>query len=196
MPDYPDIWFLRHGETEWNLEGRIQGRRDSPLTARGRAQALRQGAIIAPIAARIMPGAGPILVSPLGRARETAALALPDLPARFEPRLAEIDTGAWEGRLKADLPAGLCDLEFYGAAPGGEGVEALMARVEALLQDLGRPTIIVSHGLLGQVLRGLVLGLDRALMGTLPNRQGCVMALSGGAEEILTAPEPVAGPTG
>ncbi len=181
-PGWPDIWFLRHGQTHWNLEGRIQGRLDSPLTELGRAQAAQQAVLIADIAAHVRAGPGGIYVSPLGRARKTASLALPLYDPIIDTRLAEIDTGAWEGRQKADLPGGANDLEIYAAAPGGEGLEALIARVRGFADDLAGPSIVVAHGLLGQVLRGLATGLRPGKMGAQDNVQGCVYQLSCGRE--------------
>ena len=182
IPDWPPIWFLRHGQTEWNLAGRIQGRLDSPLTALGRAQATGQSALIADVAARVCAGTGGVYVSPLGRARATAALALPGCAQIVDARLAEIDTGAWEGLRKADLPQGPDDLATYAAAPGGEGLKTLIGRVRAFADDLRGPSIVVAHGLLGQVLRGLAKGLPPEAMGAQDNRQGCVYHLAGGRE--------------
>lgn len=188
-PDWPDIWFLRHGQTEWNLAGRIQGRLDSPLTALGCAQARGQAALIADIAARVAAGPGGLYVSPLGRAQQTAAIASDGHTPIIDARLAEIDTGAWEGQQKADLPQGANDLMTYAAAPGGEGLEALIARVHAFAGDLAGPSIVVAHGLLGQVLRGLVQGIAPECMGAQDNVQGCVYHLSGGREARIDPPQ-------
>ena len=185
IPNWPDIWFLRHGQTEWNLAGRIQGRLDSPLTASGIAQAQHQAELIQTIAGHVAAGSGGIYVSPLGRARQTAAIDLAGHGSVIDPRLSEIDTGAWEGRLKADLPHGANDLEIYAAAPEGEGLAALIARVRAFGNGLTGPSIVVAHGLLGQVLRGLATGLTPARMGHQENAQGCVYYLSGGMEQRL-----------
>ncbi|MBZ8119403.1 histidine phosphatase family protein [Roseovarius sp. LXJ103] len=179
---YPDIWFLRHGQTEWNLARRIQGGLDSPLTDLGLAQARMQARLMVPIIPQVLAAGGGIYVSPLGRAQQTAALALPGVQWCDDPRLSEIDTGAWEGALKAGLPEGSSELDTYTSAPGGEGWEGLEARVAAFLSDLDAPAIIVAHGMLGQVLRGQVMGLSRTDLSHLSNGQGCVYALSGGSE--------------
>ena len=185
VPDWPEIWFLRHGQTEWNLEGRLQGRRDSALTALGRAQASGQAVLIRDIAHRVALGSGGIYVSPLGRARQTAALAMPDHVPTLDSRLAEIDTGAWEGRLRADLPKGQDDLTLYASAPGGEGLDALIERIRAFGDELAGPSIVVAHGLAGQVLRGLATGLAPAKMGAQDNLQGCVYHLARGRERRI-----------
>ena len=185
IPDWPEIWFLRHGETDWNLEGRIQGRKDSPLTAKGRAQAQQQALIIRDIAAHVAAGTGGIYVSPLGRARQTAAVALVGHDPLIDPRLAEIDSGDWEGALKADLPHGANDLTLYTAAPNGEGWAGLSARVRSFADDLTGPSIIVSHGLWGQMLRGMAQGMTSEQMAAQTNRQGCVYHLKAGEEVCL-----------
>jgi len=151
---FPRSGFLRHGQTEWNLEGRLQGHKDSPLTALGRAQAERQARILSDIPERVAKGPGGCFASSLGRAQETARIALAGQDFVTDPRLAEIATGDWEGRLRAEVANGEGDLFLYAGAPGGEGLEALQARVAAFLDDLEGPSVVVSHGLLGKVLRG------------------------------------------
>ncbi|MCZ4351402.1 histidine phosphatase family protein [Roseovarius aestuarii] len=189
IPDWPEIWFLRHGETEWNLQGRIQGHQDSPLTAQGRMQAGQQAKIIHDIAEQVaqgaQDGAGDLFVSPLGRARQTAALALPGHRPIVDPRLAEIATGEWEGKLKRELPKGANDLVVYSNAPGGEGMAQLIARVRSFADDLTGPSIVVSHGLWGQVLRGLAQGMAPDVMGAQSNLQGCVYHIRAGQVTCL-----------
>ena len=184
-PDFPDIWFLRHGQTEWNLDRRIQGRLDSPLTDLGAAQAGAQARLMAPVIAHVLAAGGAVYVSPLGRAQRTAHLALPEAERRTDARLAEIDSGHWQGLLKSGLPEGPTELDTYTAAPGGEGWDGLEARVTNFLSGLSAPVIVVAHGMLGQVLRGQVLGLTRAEMSRLSKAQGCVYALSGGVERRM-----------
>jgi probable phosphoglycerate mutase len=189
MKTYPRIWFLRHGQTEWNRAFRLQGQQDSPLTAQGREDARRQAVIMRPVMAR-----GPdVFVSPLGRARQTADIALAGAPYQTDPRLMEIGAGTWQGRLRDDILAEMPDLaarhpsalDIYAAAPDGEGFEAFRARIIAFLDALSAPSVIVAHGLLGQVLRGHLRGLERDAMGALPNGQGCVYLLENGAETLL-----------
>jgi probable phosphoglycerate mutase len=103
----------------------------------------------------------------------------------IDPRLAEIATGAWEGQLKTDLPKGANDLAVYANAPQGEGLDALIARVRGFADELNGPSIVVSHGLWGQVLRGLAQGLSRDDMGAQSNRQGCVYHIRDGQVSCL-----------
>lgn len=184
MTKVPKIWFLRHGETEWNKERRLQGHLDSPLTDKGRAQAAQQAEIMRPVLMECPEI--PCLVSPLGRAVHTAQIALGCNRFDTDTRLTEVATGDWEGQLRADLPTGgRNDLFLYTSAPGGEGFDALEARVRSVLADLTKDTVIVSHGLLGKVLRGLVCGLNRNEMDRLSNKQGCVYVLEDGGETCL-----------
>ncbi len=102
-------WYLlRHGETEFNLEGRLQGQQDSPLTARGRAQARGHGALLKTLIAE--PGTWRVVASPLGRTMDTARLAcaelgLPETAIETDARLMEIAYGEWEGQTYAEIEA-------------------------------------------------------------------------------------------
>lgn len=186
---YPKIWFLRHGQTEWNAAYRLQGQLDSPLTAQGVADAHRQAEIMQPVLAQ-KPD---IYVSPLGRARQTADIALAGGKYRTDDRLMEIHAGAWQGKYRHEILAAHPEwaqsaptaLEIYQAAQGGEGVAAFTARIADFLGSLTRPSVIVAHGLLGQVLRAQVCGLDMDQAGRLSNLQGCVYLLENAKETVL-----------
>jgi probable phosphoglycerate mutase len=189
MKTYPKVWFLRHGETEWNAEGRVQGQTESVLSARGVQHARQQAQLMAPILA-LNP---PCLVSPLKRTRQTADIALGGRIYQTDDRLKEVFAGAWEGQLRTDiyndLPDGITPdsphMEFYSAAPGGEGFDRFQARVRDFVATLVEPTVIVAHGLSGQLLRAELCGLSRAELGGLTNRQGCVYVLEDGIETVL-----------
>ena len=106
----PAVYYIRHGETDWNVAGRLQGQRDILLNARGREQAVHCGQILRDLFARNSRNTSEFdfVSSPLGRARETMELArrslgLPADGYRIEPRLAEIAFGAWEGFTIAQL---------------------------------------------------------------------------------------------
>ncbi|MGH6644424.1 MAG: histidine phosphatase family protein, partial [Bradyrhizobium sp.] len=96
----PTIVFIRHGETDWNAEGRFQGQQDIPLNTRGRGQARRNGLILK----ERMPEAAAFdfVASPLERTRQTmeivrAAMGLDPAAYRIDPILKEITFGEWEG---------------------------------------------------------------------------------------------------
>lgn len=190
MTDLPPLVVLRHGETEWNRAGRWQGHLDSPLTPEGEAQARAMGELL-----RDMGLGGPgwaRRVSPTGRARRTAELLDLGHPFEEDPDLREIGVGAFAGHTRDEIRAesGLPDtagfLEFYAAAPGGEGLEALWHRVGRVLDRLSGPTLIVTHGITSRFLRARALGLpiDRVL--DVPGGQGVVHRVEGGSHATFT----------
>lgn len=133
-------------------------------------------------------------VSPLRRTRQTAELALTPagLIPRFDDRLKEIGMGAWEGRLYADIlaeaPGTLDVLSVFDLclASPGEGLDGLTARISSFLSGLDGPAVIVSHGIALSVLRGLVLGLDRAGMAATDRSQGVVTEIRDGRERVVS----------
>jgi len=136
--------LLRHADTAWSAEGRIQGRSDQPLSDAGRA-ALAGRAL--PAACRGMR----VVTSPLARCVETAALLGAPRAAR-EPLIAEMSWGEWEGRRLAELRAELGEamreneargLDFRPA--GGESPREVLARVSQWLSLLGEPTLAITH---------------------------------------------------
>ena len=160
--------LIRHGPTRWNDEGRIQGRTDIGLGARGRAV----------VAAWRLPAAlrGAAWVSsPLLRAAHTAALLAPG-GVTFEPRLVEMNWGAWEGRtvaaLRAADPAGLAASEARGLdfrPPGGESPRALQARLAPWLAETagdGGTLAAVTHK--GVIRAVLARALDWDMTGAMP----------------------------
>lgn len=185
----PPLLLLRHGETEWNHAGRIQGSLDSPLTPRGLEQAGEQRAILA----RLPIAELPLYVSPLPRARLTAGIALPGHAQSVDPRLTEIACGAWEGLTPAERAAGWpelaaecdSDLALYDKAPGGEGLAGVEARVRDFLSGLDGPAVVVAHKVVLIVMRGLLRGLDRDALHGLAAPQGVVIRLEDGQETIL-----------
>ena len=189
---YPTIYVLRHGETVWNAQERWQGRLNSPLTAKGKEQAKRQGQVLAGLD---LSGFD-IWVSPQGRAFQTAALALAEHVdyLHTDARLCEIDVGDWTGKFRSEMKPGLGPISddtpdgplgLYEHAPGGEGFTALRLRCEAFLKDLTRPTICVTHGITSRMLRVLALGLPAAQLGELPGGQGVVHVVENGEHKTL-----------
>ncbi len=127
----PAIYFVRHGETDWNVEGRLQGQTEQPLNPRGIEQAAQAGRILG----KLIGTAGlPFLASPMIRTRQTMegirrALGLPPEDYRIEPRLIELSFGRWEGlvwpEVKAQDPALAAqrDADKWGfTPPGGEAM--------------------------------------------------------------------------
>ena len=195
------LYLLRHGETAWNLERRMQGSRDSALTARGRAQAAAMGRVLASELARDR-GPTVFLRSPLGRVRETALiigreLGLDPTDWRDDPRLAELGYGVWEGSTWAEIEVGHPDAMARWRAdpegfspPGGETHFELRRRSAAVLAEIigsATRTVVVSHGVSGAVMRGLHLGLDARAMFVLEKPQDAFFRLLNGREERILA---------
>ncbi len=187
------LYYLRHGETDWNVEGRLQGRHDVPLNARGRTQAVRCGEILRDLFAHkgLSAGAFDFICSPLGRARETmelarAALGLPRDGYRIDQRLTEITFGDWEGYTIAELrnrdPQRVAAREhdkWRFVAPGGESYEAVSWRMRDWYESLERDAVVTAHG---GTARGLMayLGLAKPAAAPLVDiAQGVVYVFNG-----------------
>ncbi|WP_298262140.1 histidine phosphatase family protein [uncultured Litoreibacter sp.] len=186
----PELFVLRHGETEWNASGRMQGRLHSPLTPKGVTQAHAQSRILSDVD---LTGVD-IISSPQTRALHTAVEVFARTAAqiRTDERLCEIDAGAWQGRLRDELqitgdPKQTEDgpLAFYEQAEGGEGFAALRARCEGFLSDLSGPAVLVTHGIASRMLRVVALGLTDDAMVDLPGGQGVVFHLKDGVQRVL-----------
>jgi broad specificity phosphatase PhoE len=186
------LYLVRHGETEWNAAGRYQGAKDSPLTARGREQARLTGRKLAAMHSSARPSVA--YVSPLGRARETAALICESLPLdiRLEPPLAEVSAGEWDGlsmyEIDVEYPGALSAgdrHDWYFLGPGGETFEAAFARVADWLGTAAAPAIIVTHGLTSRLIRGAYTGSARSDMLQLPVPQAGFYRLAGGAVNFI-----------
>lgn len=162
------VYILRHGQTHWNLARRMQGRMDSALTELGRIQADIHGRTLARLG-----GVDAIVASPLGRTRETAALANVHLqvPVRFEPALMERDCGEWSGltldEIAAAYPAEWQARQhdpYFHRPPGGESLEDMEVRVRGFLDSLERGAertlALVTHGVMSRVILKRLLALD------------------------------------
>jgi broad specificity phosphatase PhoE len=156
----PTIYYIRHGETAWNAEGRLQGTRDVPLNDLGRRQAAAAGRILFDLFARDGRSAQtlPFVASPLGRARQTmelvrGSLRLPPDGYAVDDRLREIAYGQWEGSTLDEMQA--ADPGFFArrqadkwtmAAPGGESYAEVQTRVTAWYRQVTADTVVVAHG--------------------------------------------------
>lgn len=193
------LYMLRHGETAWNTERRMQGSKNSDLTARGRVQALAMGRTLRRELER-EPGPTIFLRSPLGRTRETSEiigqeLGLASSDWREDIRLAELSYGSWEGfswaEIEIDHPTALADwrADPHGyCPPGGETHADLRLRCETMLAEIAASntrTVVVSHGVSGAVMRGLHLGLDARAMFVLEKPQDAFFLLHAGREQRI-----------
>ncbi len=191
------IYLLRHGETEWNREGRMQGHLDSPLTARGQDQARRVGEALRPLVDESFA----MVSSPLGRCRSTAAIvsaALGRDPAACgtDDRLMEMTWGEWNGLTLDEIekrdPGELARRRrehWTYPPPGGESYEMLSARVAPWVDGLAADArlVVVAHGALGRVLRGYYAGLSESDTLALVEPQDAFFRLNGGAIDRIDA---------
>lgn len=187
MPDFPPLYLLRHGQTDWNRDRRVQGQMESQLTELGRGHATRQGEILAGLD---LPEGVAAYCSPQRRTRQTADIALGAvrLEPTYDDRLKEVYLGSWEGHLRADLEVKFPEV-FAGSSvfqtclmSDGETEADLRGRVAAFLDELTRPSVVVSHGIALTFLRGIVLGASLADMDAMERAQGVVIELRDGRE--------------
>ena len=133
-----NIYFTRHGETVWNVENKICGMTDSPLTARGQEQARQLGELVRDSGLHI----DEILYSPLSRAADTAKAiaAATGLPARCEPRLREQCFGKYEGTPRDGAEFRISKTHFADRYDGGESMMQQAQRIYTLLDELRADT--------------------------------------------------------
>lgn len=196
----PLLYYVRHGETDWNRAGRLQGRHDTSLNARGRAQAVCCGEILRALFAQsgLDPAALDYVASPLKRARETMEgmrepLGLSPPAYLLEPRLAEMSFGDWEGLTLAEVA--IRDPDAFAARerdkwafvpPNGESYQQLSVRVAEWYESLRRDSVVAAHG---GTARALMVHLGIALPAAVPRlsiEQGVVYVLGPGSVQVFT----------
>lgn len=197
MAAYPyKILFIRHGETDHNAEGRLQGQRDVPLNPRGREQASAVGRSLLrlrPVEIGRLDAAGAFVASPLMRARNTmerARVAMEMKPDQFrlDARLKEIGFGEWEGltwpevraRDPERLKARFAD-KWNFAPPGGESYAMLAARLRDWLDEQTSDMFIAAHGGIARALAVLIAGADPQKAVDIDIWQGRAIAFEDGA---------------
>ncbi len=153
------LYVIRHGQTDWNAERRLQGQRNIDINAIGREQARQNGELLAEILGADAD-AFDFVASPLARTRETmeivrAAAGLPFKDYRTDERLVEVSFGDWEGFTLKELKATQADRlnernaakwDFIPPGDDAESYEILSWRVGSWLQSVDRPTVCVTHG--------------------------------------------------
>ncbi|HCG8742167.1 TPA: histidine phosphatase family protein [Vibrio parahaemolyticus] len=162
------IFVLRHGETEFNADKKLQGHCNSSLTSKGCDQARRVGTTLKQY---VENRPFRVYSSTLGRALQTSQIVCEELNYSYEnlnkePRLKEFSLGEWEQRtipsLEQEIPNLLAQNDWYLQAPNCETYESVRERLSSWLSDVthDEDIVVVSHGLTGIVLRGLLLGMD------------------------------------
>ncbi len=161
-PPYPHrIVFVRHGQTAYNAQNRLQGQRDTPLDGKGRAQAAAVGRFLRDhMGGEIarLDAQGAFWASPLRRTRDTmeiarAEMGLPPQPYRLDARLMELSFGDWEGltwdTIRARDPAGMrarANDKWDFTPPDGESYATLVARLRPWLDERDSDVLVVAHG--------------------------------------------------
>jgi broad specificity phosphatase PhoE len=173
------LYYVRHGQTDWNVERRLQGQHDIPLNALGREQAVQCGRILRDLFVRDSRSASDFdyCASPLGRARVTmellrAELGLDPEAYRTDARLMEMSFGRWEGFTAAELQVresqalAARDRDKWNfALPGGESYARLLVRVRAWYESIERDTVVSAHGGVARALiahLGILMPADAA----------------------------------
>ena len=195
----PVIYYIRHGETSWNAQGRLQGTRDIPLNDLGRQQAAHAGNVLADLLARDGRDMSslPFVASPLGRARNTMELVrgrldLPQGDYGLDDRLREIGYGDWEGFTLAEQEAAHPDVfaarlldKWSLPAPGGESYALVQLRMQQWAESLTGDIVAVAHG---GTARALMVALGHETpdsVSELPIQQGAVYVFGeNGMEKI------------
>jgi broad specificity phosphatase PhoE len=184
------MFLLRHGESDWNAEGRLQGTADPALSAAGREQARA----LAPVVAELPATAA--VTSDLARARDTAALT-GHPGAQADPRWRERDLGEWQTRLEADIDPDAMAAFRRGeyVPPGGEAWPDFQARVAAAVADLtarGGDWLVFTHGGCVRAAVAALTGADwRAIAG--PANTSVSVLRTGARPRVLAfnwTPEP------
>jgi len=167
----PKIYFLRHGQTDWNVAYRLQGQQDIPINATGREQAKRNGQKLAGLLDD--PSRFRYIASPLGRTRETMnivrqELGLPAHGYETDDRLREIAFGLWETHTFDELRKTVPDMvdarhadKWNFTPPQGESYARLLARIESWLPYIKEDSVVVCHGGVLRILEHLLNSSDK-----------------------------------
>lgn len=164
---YPPIYYIRHGQTDWNAARKVQGQTDIPLNETGHGQARAIGAAIAKVVPN--PSHLKFFASPLIRVRQTMghvldAYGLENSKVTYDARLSEVSFGDKEGWTWPELnamgvePRVDPEAYFHWQPENGESYADAAKRVKSWLDDLEQPALVVAHGGISRILRGIILG--------------------------------------
>ena len=197
MPDFPHrLIFVRHGETAYNAENRLQGQLDTPLNARGREQARTIGGTLRSLVGREIDSleeAQAFFASPLVRARETMEIARDAMglePKRYhlDPVLKELSFGVWEGQTWSEIEVkdakgmrARREDRWAFAPEGGESYAMLAVRLRPWLDSLSEHAFVISHGGVARVLMALIAGVPPAKAVEAPIIQGRAILFENGS---------------
>lgn len=183
------LFLVRHGETDWNREGRLQGSQDIPLNALGRMQAAEVADRLRALKPEFATSA--YVASPMHRARETMAilrneLALPPDDYRIDEQLKELTFGDWEGFTWREIRKSERELaqarerDKWGfVPPGGESYRMLAERIRPSLAAMAPDTVMVSHGGVARAVLALIGAVDPAEAAKVEIWQGKILVVEG-----------------
>lgn len=194
---FPLVYFVRHGQTDWNMEGRLQGQADTDITELGRRQADRNGRKLAELIGKAE--GFDFVASPMRRTRETmervrAAMGLPPEDYRTDARLVEVHFGDWQGftyiEVEAQEPGSTKarskdKWNFVPPGAKGESYQMLLERVRPWFKGLTRPTVCVTHGGVIRTVFRMVENTPERQAARLDVPQDRVLRLSGGRLDWL-----------
>ena len=185
----PIVYFVRHGQTDWNAEARFQGTRDIPLNDKGRGQARRNGVTLKGL---VDPANVNFIASPLMRTRETMEIIRVEMGLEAEvyetdDRLKELSFGDWEGRTvteleetQSELWAGRQANKWSFRPPQGESYQDLADRLRSWVNEIDGPLVVVSHGGVNRGLRFLLSDHDNETLANALIPQDKVMIIKDG----------------
>lgn len=193
----PLVYIVRHGQTQWNAEFRLQGQADTDLNELGREQATRNGRRLAELIRK--PEDFDFVASPMKRTRETMqrlrlAMRLDPDAFRTDPRLVEVHFGDWQGYTFAELearspgsvkPRRRNKWNFQPPGEGAESYQMLLERVKPWFDALDRQTVCVTHGGVVRTLFRMVEGVSEDEAARLEVPQDRVLRLQDGRLEWL-----------
>ncbi|MEP1442303.1 MAG: histidine phosphatase family protein [Hyphomicrobiales bacterium] len=185
----PILYFVRHGQTDWNAEARFQGTRDIPLNDIGRGQASHNGKTLKGI---VDPSKVKFIASPLMRTRETMEIVRREMGLDAEAyetddRLKELSFGDWEGRTVSELEETQSQLwaarqenKWSFRPPQGESYQDLADRLRSWVDEIQGPLVVVSHGGVNRGLRFLLSDPDVPSLASAAIPQDKVMIIEDG----------------
>ncbi len=183
------LFLVRHGETDWNREGRLQGGQDIPLNALGRMQAVEVADRLRALKPAFAESA--YVASPMQRARETmtilrSELGLPVEEFRIDDSLRELTFGEWEGFTWREVRKSERELaqarerDKWGfVPPGGESYHMLAERIRPSLEAMAPDTVMVSHGGVARAVLALIGAVDPAEAAKVEIWQGKILVVEG-----------------
>ena len=197
-----DIYLVRHGESEWNREGRIQGQFNSPLTEFGVAQAK---AISSFLSDHLSYDSIQIYSSPLGRAQQTAEIIAEGINQSVESIVIELrlndfnlgeiaGTYGWDKvtELYPELASLRLNNPMHFHPPGGESGADFKARIMEFMDEIAdheTPKLLVSHGIVNKFIRGIRKNLSGKQMIELGESQDTIYHLNNTQDQEIKVPD-------